>query len=560
MTNQPWGRYQQSDATPMPAWVESIRPTQLDAVEEITDCYASGADVVMLDAPTGAGKTLIAELVRRRLPLPTPNAKLSKTLYVCNTIGLQEQFLHDFSYARLVKGRSNYRPLDPPMFDYTCADCSGADCDWCVDVDGRRECPYEIAASNAESSRLAVTNTSYFIHAVNFANRLAGRDLVVADECDTLEGILTGFIEFKVSPKWLKRLGVNAPKKGSHFATVQEWVAGPFMTALKDYIGNKSKTGATVDQLREIREAANLYSSATRFLTTEGEWIRDNDAGPMVYKPITVGSWGANTLWKHGKKWLCMSGSIVSMHEQVMTLGAQELDVRLVTVPMSFPVANRPIIVAPVADMKYTNQDVAWPEMAYAIGKILELPQHAGQRVLVHCVSYKLAEYLAMNVDSGHRSKISYAVSGERDAAFDAYGATRDGVLFAPSMDRGFDFKEDLARVVIVAKVPFPSVGDKRISARLHEPGGQEWYNVQTVRTILQMTGRGVRSETDTCTTYILDSQFNTTLWGKAKTLFPRWWRDAIVRTFNPRQLKAPVERIVERKVEQVVAKVVDPV
>lgn len=533
------------DLPPLPDWVQTIRPTQLEAVEEIVYAFDHGADVVMLDAPTGAGKTLIAELVRRGLAGTTPS-RLFKSLYVCNTIGLQEQFLRDFPYATLVKGRSNYLPVDPPMVDYTCADCLGRECDWCTNVDGIRLCPYEIASGRAEMSPLTVTNTSYFINAANHARKLQDRDLVICDESDTLEGILTGFIEFKVSRMWLEKLKLNPPKKGSHFTTVKAWVAGEFDKALKDYslkIGGAGED-TTVEQVRERKQLANLYAAKQNFLATEGEWIRDNDAGPMVYKPITVGPWGAGTLWQHGKKWLCMSGSIVSMSEQVRSLGAGELDVRLVTVPMAFPKENRPIVLAPVADMSYKNTETAWPVMANAIGQLLRM--HPGERVLVHCVSYKLAEYLHDHVQSPDRYFYSYTTSQGKDHAFQEYSKWPDSVLFAPSMDRGFDFKEDLARVVIVAKVPFPSLGDKQVGARMHEPGGQEWYNVQTVRTVLQMTGRGVRSETDHATTYLLDSQFQSTLWAKAKSLFPQWWRDGIVRGFDWRKLREPLDMVVD--------------
>ena len=100
--------------------------------------------------------------------------------------------------------------------------------------------------------------------------------------------------------------------------------------------------------------------------------------------------------------------------------------------------------------------------------------------------------------------------------------------MFAPSLDRGFDFKGDEARVVIVAKVPYPFLGDQQVSARLHTRGGQQWYVVNTVRSLIQMTGRGVRSETDWCVTYILDSTFLQKLWKNDKRLLPKWWREAV--------------------------------
>jgi len=109
-----------SDATPWPAWVTGFRDTQVAAMIQVVEAFNHGADVVMLDAPTGTGKTLLAEMVRRA-------GGFRNALYVCNTIGLQDQFLSDFPYAQLIKGRSNYIPLDGPP-DATCADCSGKEC------------------------------------------------------------------------------------------------------------------------------------------------------------------------------------------------------------------------------------------------------------------------------------------------------------------------------------------------------------------------------------------------------------------------------------------------
>ena len=55
----------------LPSWVTELRPAQIDAVQQVSDLYDQGKKVVFLDAPTGAGKTLIGELVRRKIaPLP----------------------------------------------------------------------------------------------------------------------------------------------------------------------------------------------------------------------------------------------------------------------------------------------------------------------------------------------------------------------------------------------------------------------------------------------------------------------------------------------------------
>lgn len=94
-------------------------------------------------------------------------------------------------------------------------------------------------------------------------------------------------------------------------------------------------------------------------------------------------------------------------------------------------------------------------------------------------------------------------------------------------MARGVDLKGDACRVQVIAKVPFPSLADKQVSARMRLPGGDTWYKVQTVREMVQMTGRGVRSETDHAVTYVLDEQFQR-VWSQSKRLFPQWWREAV--------------------------------
>jgi Rad3-related DNA helicase len=83
----------------------------------------------------------------------------------------------------------------------------------------------------------------------------------------------------------------------------------------------------------------------------------------------------------------------------------------------------------------------------------------------------------------------------------------------------------------VILKVPFPNLGDKVVSARYYSGReGKTWYTLNTVRTLVQMTGRAVRSDTDWAVTYILDSAFSDRLWyNGGRGMFPQWWKDALV-------------------------------
>ena len=114
----------------LPEKFDELRPWQIDAVRQIR---ASNRKVTFLDAPTGAGKTLIAEVMRQVWAFDKPFVGFDQAIYLCSTLSLQDQFMHDFPYARLIKGRSNYPTRDQPeKFDLwgerrlTAADCTKA--------------------------------------------------------------------------------------------------------------------------------------------------------------------------------------------------------------------------------------------------------------------------------------------------------------------------------------------------------------------------------------------------------------------------------------------------
>lgn len=519
----------------LPEWLTEFRPHQIQAIGDIMEAYRDGAEVVWLDAPTGSGKTLIAEGVRRLLRL--------RALYICSSISLQTQFQRDYGYAKVLKGRTNYPTLQMPFPSVTCGDCTkdgrdgkDAKCLWCPNV---RECPYERAKAEALAAPLAVVNTAYFLAEANYIGNLSNRPLVIVDECDILERELMGFVEFGITPRLLERMHIAPPKKGSHRTTIKDWLEGDFSEALRKlYVDTVRADPSDIRNIRDRQHIERLSAAVRRIapeIATE-QWVRDSDQGkPLTLKPVTVTAFGQENLWRHGLKWLCMSATIISPDELGESLGL-ERPAAVVRVPMTFPVENRTIYVAPVANMVASEKDSTYPRMASAIGSLLS--RHPTERCLVHTVSYDLAGslYGALRKNTD-RTILQYRSASERENTLARFLRTRGAVLLAPSFDRGIDLKGDDCRVCIVAKIPYPYLGDRQISDRTRLPGGQQWYSVQTIRSLVQMTGRGVRSEDDWCITYILDGQFGKNIWKKNRGLLPEWWKEALDQTFNVREI-----------------------
>ena len=190
-----------------------------------------------------------------------------------------------------------------------------------------------------------------------------------------------------------------------------------------------------------------------------------------------------------------------------------------------FPKENRPVYFEPCANVINKEMELALPKLARGITEILS--NHPDERILIHTVSYRIRDYIRKNVAT---DRFITHTTADRAAVLEKFkSSSKPLVLLTPSMDRGVDLPDDACRVVVIAKVPYPDLTDPQIGRRLHaSKDGNSWYAHRTVSTIIQMSGRGVRSATDYATTYILDAQFER-IYREYKYLFPAWFREAVV-------------------------------
>lgn len=535
----------------LPAWVKAFRPDQERAVDEIVDAFTR-VPVVILEAPTGAGKTLIAEMVRRRVYAGAERAS-ARGVYSCTTKSLQHQFRRDFDSANLM-GRSNY-PTEWGGEDVTAEDCTGRGGAMCLYCSGPESCPYQCAVSAFRDHELGVTNLAYLMATMQIGRRdmrpVHQRGLLVIDEADELEGLLVDRAGLGISSRMMADVGVQPLKKGVHAPTIAAWL-DEFSTAAREWARLQGER-VRDDDVKMIRKIGRVKETAVRallvrrdFAIDPNQWVRNYDdrtnyADNFKLAPVRVGKFGKELLWggvfDAGCKVLVMSASILAPEQWAEDVGLIVGDEIIgqheyVEVPMRFPAENRRIIASGVADLKRGGaEDEPWDvrakTMARAIGRVLEL--HEGN-VLVHTVSYKLSELVTREIRATARAtgrKVhTYTRAADREQAIEDF-KLHGGVLVASSLERGVDLAGDLCRVQVICKVPFPNLGDRRVAARSRLPGGERWYATQTARSLVQMTGRGVRNEQDHAVTVILDKGFMR-WWSQWKSIMPAWWAEAV--------------------------------
>ena len=337
----------------LPDWVEEIRPQQKEAVDVIVKSFDSSGPtrIFQLDAPTGSGKTLIAELTRQRLGY--------RVVYLCSTLALQSQFALDFPYAAVLRGRSNYLTLDSLDRDLTCADCvkekltylkcqlpcsscppphcecppnvclreseEQLHCRWCHPV---TSCPYESAKATAFRSDLVCTNLSYFLNEANFVNRLTyKRDLIIIDEADLIEDALLHFVTVAVSPRQQKDFGLYPPDR----KTVESsWIAWAISAESTVRTLLRRKPTGEIHSIRRHKSLSRLLDNIKRLNDPDsglasGNWVYTGyDKGGIEFKPIRVDSLANDLLWRHCDRWLLMSATTISFAVEADNLGMDQ--------------------------------------------------------------------------------------------------------------------------------------------------------------------------------------------------------------------------------------------
>lgn len=520
----------------LPGKFSTWRSHQADVMSKIVSAIVSGKRFVVAELPTGSGKTMISMAARQVLS--------AKTLYVCTTKSLQDQFLADFPHAKLIKGRVNYPcgQIRDKFPDITAADCPAKQC--------ILSCPYMVAKKEAMRAELTVMNMAYFLSEMQHVGSFGGRQLIVIDECDTLEDALLEQVAVTISQNDIDTLELGRPTLKTKFEEWRIWAEQAKQIVDKKVVDLKREIAMTtrLDEEEDdwttvpialIRRKNMLSRVAAKlgfFLKhVDQHWVWERVEpvpgtripGKWVFKPIRVDQFG-DLIFEAGENFILMSATILDAFQYERNVGlAKYREQGLVTslkIGSVFDASRRPIIIKKGIDLTYSKIEQSLGDLPSVVKPILDL--YPNDKGVIHAVTYRIAQKLK---HSFPERALTHTSINRRNIIEQFKTSSRPIVLVSPSADRGEDFPDDVCRFIIIVKLPFPYLGDPRVSRRLHSMrDGQRWYTLKTVSKVIQMTGRGMRHEEDQCTSYILDSGFKK-FYLANKSLFPQWWKDALV-------------------------------
>jgi hypothetical protein len=463
--------------TILDSFVGDPRPGQADGLLQIADALGGNADVVVVSAPTGAGKLKVGECILRHATSKR-GLGLDTGLLAVPTNILVDQALEATRGFETIRRQDMYQCNETP--EWSCAERKAEIGACCKSPNGNAysngACPYLRDLRLCRTApKVVATYHSALVH------KLVDRDIVVLDEGHNAVPLLRSLSEVVL---WRHDYGWRGRMEEPE--DVVRWLSDDLPTSDHD-----ERTDQLWRALTSPRPTHMLDLSPR-------EWrgqVRDCIA--MV--PLDVRS--KVGLFLRSPRIVLMSATIGPL--DIAALGLDRRRVTYVDIPSPIPPAQRPIEYVPVADMRFAGRTAATQEMARWIVEEY-LPAWVGHRGLIHA-TYAVAEALMAAV--GGNSRLVFHDRGNKQAVLSDFLQVRPGderVLVGSGMEEGLDLAGALARFQLITAVPRASVADPAVAWMAeHHPAQYEW---DTIRKLVQASGRVARGPEDWGVTTIADA------------------------------------------------------
>ena len=521
-----------------------IRQKQEKALDFIFRMIAAGIKDIVIAAPTGSGKSAIGATVAFWAAQGTfPLNGERGAYYLCTQKLLQDQLEEDIlRYPPLLQNATSLKSAA----EYECPNHGNCGAGMlhkpaCSQLKGQN-CAYKRQVKKFIASSLAVTNYPYFFTEHIYAGQFASRRILIADECHTLENQLLKFVEMVVGPEEIFKFLPTAKEVPAlrDLPDYIDWLASTFLPGLNVYRESfNSDPNISAARAKEALELDSMISRVDRALED-----MDNDPDNWIFwqetieklpghkertaiaKPLSAAPYFKDFVRDQADVRIYMSAYPGTKDIFCQTIGLNPETTAMLTLGSVFAKEHRPIHAAYLGSMSKKNLAETLPRFLPLLGKLMDC--HAKEKGIIHCNSYALGQTIYdyfVRLPQGRRLLFPRKAD-ERENVYKTHRETdQPTIILSPSFTEGFDFTDKLARWQVIAKVPYPYLGDRQVAAKKEKD--PQWYAMRTVMTVIQASGRIVRNETDHGITYITDSDFQY-LWDRWNWMFPNWWKEAL--------------------------------
>jgi len=521
----------------------SYRGNQEHALSDIRTAFESGKDVVLVRAPTGSGKSLLARAIAgcARTAGEAAAEQVCDAYYTTPQVSQLDDVAADSLLEDLcvIRGKNNYDCIlpgetDTPVNQAPCVREREFDCQV------KHRCPYFSDRAIASNRRIAAMTLAYFMQTAG-SDVFGKRDVVVVDEAHGLGEWAEMYATIDLSPETIPLWNdidvpdIDGLDEAVRLAERIEHVAERRVKELRGNAELAPEEVAERDSLTQLRGDLQWFQEDYRDPDSATTWVVDQHGGegtPVTVKPMNPERYLNHTVWERGNRFALLSATILNKDAFCANVGLDPADVALVEVGHTFPVENRPLYDITQGKMTYEHREETVPKVARAI--VRAMAQHPDEKGLVHCHSYAIQEQLDdLLTDFGVGPRVRSHDKADRGGALSAWKRSDNPDLFlSVKMEEALDLEGDLCRWQVLCKAPYPNTRDSRVARRL-EDGQWGWYYRTALRTVIQACGRVVRAPDDHGATYLADSSL-LDLFERARTDMPDWFAQQVDRCSEP--------------------------
>jgi Rad3-related DNA helicase len=554
----------------------AFRDGQREIIEAICNSYLEDPNATLVvDAPTGAGKSLIAMWSAHVLK------ELGNRGYlITSDLSLQDQYESDFYRLGLrwpsIRGVDNYE-CSVNGLPFSLGDCKlkGMGYEQAEKLSCYSSCDYLQNRKRSIEQPIALLNYSFWLIQRNYVEDrmlqdnkevpFKSRDFVFFDEAHKVDEIVQGHFSPRIDIGIVDRFGLaNRFIQKQNIGTPIQTL-GSIKSIVTRLLTEKSKP-ALFEAMQDFRKIAKVYRKAAQITKAQAgkrfknrevprDWatalttfdrIKDVyckfDDYVALIKDVGVDSMVINQMEDEAKFMCVEEGRMIQkyLHDRAgfkvfmsATIGDPRAFVKImgiknakfIRVPNAFNYDKSPVVFVNRHKLSFREREASLPKVVKILDQIIS--KHSGQRGVIHTGSYMFANYIKQN--SKHTFRLmDYENSKDKKGIIELFKKKDDAVLMGPSLLEGLDLKDDISRFQIFFKVPYPNVSDPLIKAKMQH--SKEWYDWKTGISIMQGVGRSVRSKDDWAVTYVLDACFRSLI--NKKGFFPPSFQERI-KTIN---------------------------
>ena len=522
------------------------RPLQEKLIEQIQEKIDTGVKVILLSAPTGIGKSLIAASVA---------GYFGSSFVVTASKHLQDQYTKDMPWFKPNKGMPNFachKMMEKHGIDLTETDfavqnkwtCDMGPCSVTVEENQekvQKVCKYKPKLAEVAEGKIKQDDCLYYLqkyqslissHSIwNYASyfqmmkyqkekyaEYLNKKVAIFDEAHRIEDQIIQFVGIDIYERNLTECKIDVENYDLENIDDVMKLSDGLSESYARQISNLEESSAFAqnpdyevvqtleNKYKKYAEArSEIYSNKQNFILNKPYFDEGGKFRSLSVKPLDISKY-VSTFFDHPVQ-IFMSATI-DKESFCENTGFDSEVVEIVDTQVSpFPIENRKV---EFTDVKRLSYNSTRDDELLVIKKIDEImTKYYDKKGLVLTSSKSRCFQILENLSEENKKRIrichSFNADGKtQDQVVQEHADSKNGVLLSSSLWEGVDLKEDLSRFQIIAKAPYPMLSETRTKIKMQKY--PLWYKAQAIMKLLQGFGRSIRDYGDWANTYVLDS------------------------------------------------------